>query len=174
MATYIMKSHKDLKTLHELEPLEDLDDFEKRVRQVYRELLDLMQLIWKAECEQHLSRDFAMNKIDVSFVEITTADPTCTQCNLQLNQSFMQFRGWNAVGENEQGLSIVLSAFQTMVDSQIVWPTIRFSPFTSSGLASFIYPEAIPKYFQKMIFESLEDNGFAYVPYQEALRYFEK
>lgn len=189
-----MKSHEDLKTLRELEPLEDLDDFEKRARQVYHELLDFLQLVWRAKAEQHLIQDLIKstikNKTKLSFVESTTSDPTCTQCNLQLNQSFMQFRGWNAVGENEQGLSIVLSVYQGIVDSEIVWPAIRFSPFASleieagtgieieskggKGLASFTHPEAIPKYFQKMIFESLEDNGFAYVPYQESQRFFEE
>jgi len=177
-----MKSHEYLKTLHEIE---DLDDFEKRARRVYHELLDFMQLVWRAKNEQNLVQDLIKSKTKLSFVETTTSDPTCTQCNLQLNQSFMQFRGWNAVEESEQGLSIVLSAFQEIIDSQVVWPTIRFSPFAiteveaetgseaSKGLATFTHQEAIPEYFQKVIHETLEDNSFAYVPYQGAEQYFE-
>ena len=165
-----------LQTLHEIE---DLDDFEKRVRRVYHELLDFMQLVWRAKVEEHLVQDLIKstikNKTKLSFVETTTSDPTSTECNLQLNQSCMRFRGWNALEENEQGLSIVLSAFQAMVDSQIVWPTIRFSPFAGAvidngdlgSLATFTHPEMIPEYFQKMIIESLVDNGFVYVPYQQ-------
>ena len=167
------KQNEFLQTLH---PLEDLDDFEKRARRVYHELLDFIQLVWRAKNEDHLVRDLLnnalKNKTNLSFVETTTSDPTCTKCNLQLNQDFMEFRGWNAVEENEQGLSIVLYAFQEMIDSQIVLPTIRFSPFASeaeeaSGLATFTNPEAIPQYFQKVIHESLEDNGFVYVSYRE-------
>jgi len=170
------KQNEFLQTAH---PLEDLDDFEKRARRVYHELLDFMQLVWRAKNEQHLVQDLIKstikNKTKLSFVETTTSDPTCTECNLQLNQSCMQFRGWNAVEENEQGLSIVLSAFQEMIDSQIVWPTIRFSPFGGvvidngelGSLATFTHPEVIPEYFKKMIIESLVGNGFVYVPYQE-------
>ena len=168
--------------LQTLDPLEDLDDFEKRARRVYHELLDFMQLVWRAKNEQHLVQGLITSKTNLSFVEITTSDPTCTQCNLQLSQNFMQFRSWNAVEESEQGLSIVLSAFQEMIDSQIVLPMIRFSPFASAeveageaskGLATFTHPETIPEYFQKVIHETLEDNGFAYVPYQGAEQYFE-
>lgn len=142
----------------ELEP--DLDEVESRARQVYRELRDLLELVWRAQEFDPSSNETVEDRMEVRFVESTESNPTATVCCAQLQLGLIEFHSWDRLADDEQGLSVVLPAFN---NGKI--PVVRFSEV--GYLATVTAFECLPGYFKKVLLRTFKECRCVYVPYED-------
>jgi len=143
----------------------DLDEVESRARHVYRELRDLLELVWRAQEFEFAENETPQDAMALRFVESTQSNPTATVCCVQLQRELIEFHGWDRLGDDEQGLSVVLSAFNSSFNGKNILPTVRFSQV--GYLATVTAFECLPAYFQKVLLRTLKQCGCVYVPYED-------